>query len=82
MCFTLGKFLSNENYLQYFSWHLLLAHVIFEYILYPFYFLNYQQVLFTLRVSLLLSLLNDASVDIGDDEDSFQFSPEAKFILH
>ena len=48
----------------------------------PFIFLYYQQVLFTLRVSLLLSLLNDASVDIGDDEDSFQFSPEAKFILN
>ena len=46
----------------------------------PFIFFYYQQVLFTLRVSLLLSLLNDASVDIGDNEDSFQFSPEAEFI--
>ena len=39
-----------------------------------------QKVLFTLRVFLLLSLLNDASVDILDDEVSFQFSPEAIFM--
>ena len=41
-----------------------------------------KQVLFTLRVSLLLSLLNYASVDTGDDVDSFQFSPEAEFTSH
>ena len=38
-----------------------------------FVFYYCQQVLFTLRVSPLLSPLNDASVDIADDEDSFQF---------
>ena len=27
----------------------------------------------------MLSPLNDVSVDIADDEGSFQFSPEAKF---
>ena len=45
----------------------------------PFIFYYCQQVLFTIRVSLLLSLLNDASVSIVDDEGSFQFSPEAEF---
>ena len=45
----------------------------------PFIFYYYQQALFALRVSLLLSLLNDASVDIGDDVDSFQISPGAEF---
>ena len=34
-----------------------------------------------IRVSLLLFPLNEASVDIVDDEGSFQFSPEAEFIL-
>ena len=38
-----------------------------------------QQVLFTLRVSSLLSPLHDESVYIADDEDSFQFSPEDEF---
>ena len=38
-----------------------------------------QQVLFTLRASSLLTLLNDDSVDIVNDEPSFQFSPEARF---
>ena len=37
-----------------------------------FIFYYYQQV----------SRLNDASVDIRDDEDSFQFSPEAEFTSH
>ena len=32
-----------------------------------------------LRVSPLLSLLNNVSVDVAEDESSFQFSPEAKF---
>ena len=41
-----------------------------------------QQVLITLRVSLLLSLLKDTSVAIGDDEDSFQFSTEVEFTSH
>ena len=39
-----------------------------------------QQVLFTLRISSLLSLSNAASVGIvDDDEGPFQFSPEAEF---
>ena len=37
----------------------------------PFIFHYCQQALFTLPVSLLLSLLNDTSVDIADDEGSF-----------
>ena len=41
------------------------------FILFIFYY--WQQVLFTLRVSSLLSLLNDASVDIVDDEGFFSF---------
>ena len=75
--FTLGKFLSNEYLSQYFPQYLLLGQVIFEYILYHINFLSLpsQQVLFTLRVSSLLSPLNDASVDIVDDEGS----PEAEF---
>ena len=54
-----------------------MGQVIFEYILYHINFLSLpsQQVLFTLRVSSLLSPLNDASVDIVDDEGS----PEAEF---
>ena len=48
----------------------------------PFFFYHCQQVLFKLRVSSLLSPLNDASVDIVDDEGSFQFSPEAEFTSH
>ena len=47
------------------------------YILFIFYYC--RQVLSTFWVSSLLSLLNDASVDIVDDESSFQFSPEADF---
>ena len=66
----------------FFLQHLLLGQVIFEYILRPFIVYYCQQALFTLGVSLLLSLLNDASVDIVVEEDSFQFSPEAKFTLH
>ena len=41
-----------------------------------------KQVLFTLRVSLLLSLLNYASADTVDDVDSFQFSSETEFTSH
>ena len=44
-----------------------------------FIFYYCKQVLFALRVSPLLSPLNDASVDIFDDEGSFQFPPEAEF---
>ena len=36
-------------------------------------------IFFTLRVSSLLSPLNDASVDIVDDEGSFQLFLEAEF---
>ena len=39
------------------------------FILFIFYY--WQHVLFTLRVSSLLSLLNDVSIDIVDDEVSF-----------
>ena len=46
----------------------------------PFILYHCQEFAPTLRVSSLLSLLNDASVDIVVDEDSFQFSPEAEFI--
>ena len=45
----------------------------------PFIFYYCQQVLFSLRVSSLLFSLNDVSVDLVDDEGSFQFSPEAEF---
>ena len=45
----------------------------------PFIFYYCQPVSFTLRVSLLLSLFNDTSVNIVDDEGSFQFSPETEF---
>ena len=38
-CFTLSKFLNNEDLLQYFPLHLLLEHVMFEYILYSIYFI-------------------------------------------
>ena len=44
-----------------------------------FIFYYCQQFLFTLRVSSLLTPLNDNSVDIVNDERSFQFSPEARF---
>ena len=57
----------------------MLGHVIFEYILHPIFFYYCQQVLFTLRVSSLLSPLNHASGDIVVDDGSFQFSPEAEF---
>ena len=43
----------------------------------PFILYYRQHVLLTLKVSSLLSSLNDASVDIID-EGSFQFSPEAE----
>ena len=45
----------------------------------PFISDYFQQILFTLRVSSLLFLLNDASVDIVDDEGSFQFSLKTEF---
>ena len=48
------------------------------YILFLFYYC--QQVLFTLRVSSLLSPLNDASGDIAVDKGSFQFSHDTEFI--
>ena len=44
-----------------------------------FIFYYCQHVLFTLTISSLLSPLNDASVDIVDDQGSFQFSPEVEF---
>ena len=39
----------------------------------PFIFFYWEQVLFTLRVSSLLSPLNDASGGIADDESFFSF---------
>ena len=79
----MSKFRSNEGLLQYFLEHPLLEQVIFKYILYLIYFLLLPTVLFTLRVSSLLSPLSDASVDFVDNEVSFQFFPEAEFIpLH
>ena len=45
----------------------------------PFIFDYCQQVLFTLRVSSLISQLNDAFVDIFEDDDFFHFSQESKF---
>ena len=41
-----------------------------------------QQALFTLKVSSFLWPLNDVSVDIVDDEGSFQFSHETEFTSH
>ena len=69
-----------HNLLQYFPQHLLLGQLIFEYIYISFIFYHCQQVFCTLRVSSLLSPLQDASDDIVDDEGSFQFSPEAGFV--
>ena len=48
----------------------------------PFIFYYCQLVLFALRVSSLLSLLNDPSVESVDDGGSFQFFPEAEFTSH
>ena len=45
----------------------------------PFILYYCQQVLFTLRILSLLPPLNGASVDIADDNGSFQFSLEAEF---
>ena len=50
------------------------------YILFIFYYC--QQVLFALRISSLLPLLNEASVHSVDDGGSFQFSPEAESTSH
>ena len=77
---TLSKFLSNEDFLQYFPQHFLFGLVISEYILYPSFFNYFQQVSFTLSVSSLLSPLNDTALDIVDYEGSFYFSPELEFI--
>ena len=60
-----------------FCWHRQYLNIFYI----SFIFYCWQQVLFKLRVSSLLSTLNDASVDIVDDQDSFQFSPEAEFTL-
>ena len=45
------------------------------------YYISYfiSQVLFTLRVFLLLSPLDDACLDIANDNGSFQVSSEAEF---
>ena len=51
----------------------------FEYSLYPIYFLLMLTNFIYIRVSLLLWSLNDASVDIVDDEGSFEFSHKTGF---
>ena len=54
----------------------------FEYNLYLICFLLLQTnfiYIKSLRVSSILSLLNDASVDIVDNEGSLEFSPKAGF---
>ena len=48
----------------------------------PFIFYKCQQTLFILEVSLLLSSLAYASVDITDDEGSLELSPKAEFKSH
>ena len=45
----------------------------------PFIFYYWEEVLFTLKVSSLLSPLNDASGGIVDEEGFYLFSPEAEF---
>ena len=59
----MSKFVTNEDHLLE---HLLLGQIKFRFDL------------FTLRVSSLLSPLNDASGDIVDDVGSFQFSSEGE----
>ena len=48
------------------------------YILFIFYCC--RQTLIWIRVSLLKTSLNDASVDIVDDEGSLEVSPKAEFL--
>ena len=51
----------------------------FDYNLYPIYFLFSDNTLFRLTDSLLLTSSNDAFVDIVDDECSFELSPKTEF---
>ena len=51
----------------------------FEYDLYPIYVLLLLTKFIHLRVFLLLSSLNDVSVDIVNNEGSFEFSRKAEF---
>ena len=73
----MSKFLSNEDIIMKTFSNSTRQYLNIFYVSFIFYY--YQQVLFTLRVSSLLSSLNDASGDIADYESSFQFSPEAEF---
>ena len=72
----MSKFLSNEDIMKTFS-NTTRRYLNIFYVSFIFYY--YQQVLFTLRVSSLLTPLNDASGNIVDGESSFQFSPEAEY---
>ena len=51
----------------------------FEYNLYPIYILLSQTNFIYIKSFSLLSSSNDASVDIVDEEGSFEFSPKAEF---
>ena len=51
----------------------------FDYNLYPIFFIINDKTLFTLRASLLLSSSNDSSANIVDDEGSFEFPPNVEF---
>ena len=72
----MSKFLSNEDIMKTFS-NSTRRYLNIFYVSFIFYY--YQQVLFTLGVSSLLTPLNDASGDIVDGESFFQFSPEAEY---
>ena len=60
-----------------------MGQIIFEYVLYPICFLLLPTSFICIKsfIAALRVLLNDASVDIVDDEGSFQFSPEAEFTI-
>ena len=55
-----------------------IGEVVLEYNLYPIYILFLLTNLILIRSFSLLSSSNDASVDIVDEENSFEFSPKAE----
>ena len=58
-----------------------MGQLIFEYILYPICFLLLQtSFIYIKSFFITIAIKNDVSVDIDDDESSFQFSPEAGLI--
>ena len=75
----MSKFLRNEDLFQYFPWHLLLGQVIFEYILYPIYFLLLPISFIYLKSFFITITIKWCFVDIVDDEGYFQFPPEDEF---